>query len=62
MPTILPLRRLAVADHRRADHRPQVGLASPWLDGSDAYWTESRPLEGGRVTLIRAAATGLRSS
>ena len=31
----------------------QVGLASPWLDGADVYWTESRPLEGGRSTLIR---------
>ena len=33
----------------------QVGLASPWLDGGDAYWTESRPLEGGRSD---AAARG----
>ena len=23
----------------------QVGLSSPWLDGDDAYWCESRPLE-----------------
>lgn len=31
----------------------QVGLASPWLDGGAAWWTESRPMEGGRVTLMR---------
>jgi dipeptidyl aminopeptidase/acylaminoacyl peptidase len=31
----------------------QVGLASPWLDGGVAYWTEGRPLEAGRVTLLR---------
>lgn len=31
----------------------QVGLASPWLDGEVAYWTEGRPLEAGRVTLVR---------
>ena len=38
----------------------QVGLASPWLDGADVYWTESRPLEGGRVTLVRRDAGGAR--
>ncbi len=36
----------------------QIGLASPWLDGPDAYWTESRPLEQGRVTLIKRGADG----
>lgn len=36
----------------------QVGLGSPWLDGDVAYWTESRPLEGGRVTLIRKSPDG----
>lgn len=36
----------------------QVGLASPWLDGDALYWTESRPLEGGRSTLLRRAADG----
>ena len=36
----------------------QVGLASPWLDGDALYWTESRPLEGGRATLLRRAADG----
>jgi dipeptidyl aminopeptidase/acylaminoacyl peptidase len=37
----------------------QVGLAGPWLDGGGvAYWTESRPLEGGRVTLVRRQPDG----
>src|SRR4051794_37729805 len=36
----------------------QVGLASPWLDGGVAYWGESRPLEGGRVALLRRAGDG----
>src|SRR3954470_2364611 len=36
----------------------QVGLASPWLDGAVAYWTESRPLEAGRVTLLRRLPDG----
>lgn len=36
----------------------QVGLSSPWLDGRTAYWCESRPLEGGRVTLRRRTGTG----
>jgi dipeptidyl aminopeptidase/acylaminoacyl peptidase len=36
----------------------QVGLSSPWLDGDDAaYWCESRPLEAGRVTLLRRSLT-----
>jgi dipeptidyl aminopeptidase/acylaminoacyl peptidase len=36
----------------------QVGLGSPWLDGDIAYWTESRPLEGGRVALLRRLPDG----
>lgn len=36
----------------------QVGLASPWLDGGTAYWTEGRPMEAGRVTLLRRHADG----
>ena len=39
--------------------RAQVGLASPWLDGSDAYWAESRPVERGRTTLLRRGADGV---
>lgn len=37
----------------------QVGLASPWLDGEDLYWTESRPLEGGRTTLLVRRRDGM---
>lgn len=33
----------------------QVGLSSPWLDGDVVFWAESRPLEGGRTTLLRRA-------
>jgi dipeptidyl aminopeptidase/acylaminoacyl peptidase len=36
----------------------QVSLASPWLDRADAYWTESRPQEQGRVTLLRRSQDG----
>ena len=36
----------------------QVGLGSPCLDGGAAYWTESRPMEGGRATLLRRDAAG----
>jgi dipeptidyl aminopeptidase/acylaminoacyl peptidase len=33
-------------------------LAEPWLDGPDVYVLESRPNEGGRVTLLRIAGDG----
>ena len=33
-------------------------LAEPWLDGGHTYLLESRPDEGGRVTLLRLAADG----
>ena len=36
----------------------QVGLSSPWLDGATVYWCESRPLEAGRVTLLRRLPDG----
>lgn len=36
----------------------QVGLGSPWLADGIAYWTESRPLEDGRVTLLRRRPNG----
>ena len=36
----------------------QVGLSSPWLDGDAAYWCESRPVEAGRMTLLRRLADG----
>lgn len=34
------------------------GLSEPMLDGSDVYVLESRPDEGGRVTLLRLAPDG----
>lgn len=36
----------------------QVGLSSPWLDGDVVFWAESRPLEGGRTTLLRRSPDG----
>lgn len=35
-----------------------IGLAEPWIDGDDTYWLESRPSEGGRRVLVRAAGDG----
>jgi dipeptidyl aminopeptidase/acylaminoacyl peptidase len=52
-PTILPYGSWPSPITARLITGTQVGLASPWLDGADAYWTESRPLEQGRVTLLR---------
>ena len=34
-------------------------LVEPWLDGSEVYFLESRPDEGGRVTLLRRTAEGV---
>ncbi len=53
MPTILPHGAWPSPISAEMITGRQTGLASPWLDGADAYWTESRPLEGGRTTLIR---------
>ncbi len=36
-------------------------LAEPWIDGDDVFWLEGRPAEGGRRTLVRAAADGSTS-
>jgi dipeptidyl aminopeptidase/acylaminoacyl peptidase len=33
-------------------------LDEPWIDGDDIFWVEERPTEGGRRTLVRAAADG----
>ncbi len=33
-------------------------LAEAWLDGTDTYWIERRPLEAGRNALVRRAADG----
>lgn len=35
-----------------------VGLSEPWLDGTNIYWLESRPLERGRSAIVRLAADG----
>ena len=35
-----------------------IGLGEIALDGTDAYWLESRPQEGGRSVLVRRAADG----
>jgi dipeptidyl aminopeptidase/acylaminoacyl peptidase len=35
-----------------------IGLSEPWVDGDDLYWIESRPVEGGRRTLIRRGSDG----
>ena len=34
------------------------GFGLPRIDGGDVYYTESRPAEGGRVTLMRRTAAG----
>jgi dipeptidyl aminopeptidase/acylaminoacyl peptidase len=33
--------------------RGSVGLTSPAFDGADVYWTEARPVEGGRSVVVR---------
>ena len=58
MPTILPYGAWPSPVTAELITGRQVGLASPWLDGGLVYWTESRPLEGGRVTLIRCDPDG----
>jgi dipeptidyl aminopeptidase/acylaminoacyl peptidase len=35
-----------------------IGLGEILLDGTDVYWLESRPQEGGRSVLVRRAADG----
>ncbi len=35
-----------------------IGLGEILVDGSDVYWLESRPQEGGRSVLVRRAANG----
>ena len=53
-----PVRRLALADHRRPHHGEGVGLVSPRIDGDDVYWIENRPAEAGRSVVVRRAADG----
>jgi dipeptidyl aminopeptidase/acylaminoacyl peptidase len=38
-----------------------VGLSAPWLEGGNLWWLESRPLENGRVVLVRSGPDGERS-
>lgn len=35
-----------------------ISLQSPMLDGSDIYWLETRPLEGGRSVVVRRDQSG----
>lgn len=35
-----------------------VGLGTPWIDGTDVYWLETRPLEKGRAALVRYTSDG----
>ena len=35
-----------------------VGLGQPAIDGDDIYWTEMRPVEGGRTVIVRRTADG----
>src|SRR5579859_3242645 len=38
----------------------EVSLGSPDVVGSDVYWLEGKPLEGGRVVVVHAGADGTR--
>ena len=38
-----------------------IGLGDILLDGSDVYWLEARPQEGGRSVLVRRAADGTQA-
>src|SRR5215210_5354061 len=35
-----------------------VGLSQPSIDGTDVYWSEMRPSEGGRSVIVRRSAGG----
>src|SRR5215218_11265063 len=58
MPTIVPYGAWPSPISTELITGTQVGLLSPWLDGATAYWCESRPLEAGRVTLLRRSPDG----
>ncbi|HYV00232.1 MAG TPA: hypothetical protein VE977_15490, partial [Pyrinomonadaceae bacterium] len=36
-----------------------IGLSQPMMDGSDLYWIEMRPTEGGRNVIVRREASGV---
>ena len=38
-----------------------IGLSQPLLDGSDVYWVEMRPTEGGRSVIVKRDAQGIVS-
>jgi dipeptidyl aminopeptidase/acylaminoacyl peptidase len=38
-----------------------IGLSQPLIDGSDIYWIEMRPTEGGRGVIVRRDALGVVS-
>jgi hypothetical protein len=33
-----------------------IALGQGWINGSDIYWTEGRPMEGGRNALVKLSA------
>ena len=35
-----------------------IGLSQPLIDGTDVYWIEMRPTEGGRAVIVRRDASG----
>src|SRR4030095_2637158 len=35
-----------------------IGLSQPMIDGTDLYWIEMRPTEGGRNVIVRREASG----
>lgn len=38
-----------------------IGLSQPLIDGSDVYWVEMRPTEGGRSVIVKLDAAGVMS-
>jgi len=38
-----------------------IGLSQPLMDGSDVYWIEMRPTEGGRSVIVKHDASGVVS-
>ncbi|MGI5269970.1 S9 family peptidase [Nonomuraea sp. CA-218870] len=57
MPAALWLSPISTSDVARAAARPGWPVAS----GGAAWWTEDRPEEGGRTTIVRLAADGSRT-
>ncbi|MFN2514095.1 MAG: S9 family peptidase, partial [Pyrinomonadaceae bacterium] len=38
-----------------------IGLSQPLIDGSNIYWVEMRPTEGGRGVVVKRNARGVLS-